>query len=128
MLMLEQQLIVICHSLVNGAVACYLSNKIERKESPQFLPFEIAAIVLDGVKFATDVGAEVQLQLGKEEAEQFYTKPCDLVHNINRGVLGWSLQRFNSVAWTALDAAHKSNQIYSNCGYQNNALEYVPLG
>jgi hypothetical protein len=69
MLMLEQQLNVICDNLVNGATTRNLSNRMERKESPQFLPFEKAAVVLDGVKLTTDVGAEVRFQLGNEEAK-----------------------------------------------------------
>jgi hypothetical protein len=53
----------------NYGFVMYLSNKMERKESPQFLPFEKAAIVLNGVKLTTDIGTKVQCQLGKEEAE-----------------------------------------------------------
>jgi hypothetical protein len=59
MLTIEQQLNVICDSLANGAVVHYLANGMERKETPQFLPFEKVAIVLNSVKLATDVGAEV---------------------------------------------------------------------
>ncbi len=65
------------------------------------------AVVLDGVKLTTDVGAKVQFQLGKEEAKQFYTNPPNLVQGTNREHLSWSLQWFYSVAWMALDTAPK---------------------
>jgi hypothetical protein len=44
---------------------------MERRESPQFLPFEKAAIVLNSVKLTTDVGAKARFRLGKEEAKKF---------------------------------------------------------
>jgi hypothetical protein len=94
---------------------------VARNDGPQLLPLKKAAVVLDGVKLTTDGGLEVRLQLGKEEAEQFYTKPCNIINGVNRGGLGWSSQRFHAVAWTAIESAMKSNRICSNCGYQNNA-------
>jgi hypothetical protein len=72
MLTLEQQLNVICNNLANKAVAQYLAQGAARNDGPQLLPLEKAAVVLDGVKLTTDVGPEVHLQLGKEEAELFY--------------------------------------------------------
>ena len=65
-------------------------------------------MVLDGVKLTTDVGPEVRLQLGKEEAEQFYTKPRNIINGVNRGGLGWSSQRFHAAAWTTIESALKS--------------------
>jgi hypothetical protein len=107
MLTLEQQLNVSCDELANGAVARYLSGGVHHL-GPKFLLFEKAAVVLDGVKLTTDVGAEVRYCLGKEDAEWFYTKPCGVIRGTNRGGLGWSLERFHSVAWHALDAALKT--------------------
>ena len=49
MLTLEEQLNVICDELANRAVARYLSGGVHQQE-PKFLPFEKAAIVLDGAK------------------------------------------------------------------------------
>jgi hypothetical protein len=60
MLMLEQQLNVICDNVANRVVAGYLSNGRDKNSGPQFLPFEKATIVLDGVKLTIDVGTEVQ--------------------------------------------------------------------
>jgi hypothetical protein len=97
MLTLEQQLNVICNKLANGAVARYLSEVVHQL-GPKFLPFEQAAVVLDGIKLTTDVGLEVRYCLGKEDAERFYTKPCNVIHGTNRGGLGWSSDRFHSVA------------------------------
>ncbi len=79
MLTSEQQLNVICNELANGVIACYLSNGPNVNTKPQFLPFEKATIVRDGVKLTTDAGVEVQYQLGKEGAERFYTKPCNII-------------------------------------------------
>jgi hypothetical protein len=107
MLTLEQQLNVICNELANGAVARYLSEGVHHL-GPKFLPFKKVAVVLDGVKLTTDVGSEVQYCLGKEDAERFYTKPRDVIRGTNRGGLGWSSDRFHSVAWQALDLALKS--------------------
>jgi hypothetical protein len=76
MLTLEQQLNVICDGLVNDAIARYLACGSVRDNGPYFLLFEKAAAVLDGVKLTTDVGPEVCIQLGMEEAERFYTKPA----------------------------------------------------
>jgi hypothetical protein len=69
MLKLEQQLNVIWDNLANEAIAQYLAQGAARNDGPQLLPLVKAAVVLDGVKLTTDVGPEVRLQLGKEEAE-----------------------------------------------------------
>jgi hypothetical protein len=107
MLTLEQQLNVICDELANGVMARYLSGGVHQ-QGPKFLPFEKAAIVLDGTKLKMDVGSEVRYCLGKEDAERFYTKPQNVIRGTNRGGLGWSSERSHSVAWDALDAALKS--------------------
>ncbi len=106
MLTLEQQMNVICNKLANGAVARYLSAGVHHT-GPKFLPFEKAAVVLDGVKLTTNVGLEVCFCLSKEDAERFYTKPGDVIRGTNRGGLQWSSERFHSVAWEALDVALK---------------------
>ncbi len=98
MLTLEQQLNVICNGLANNAIARYLACGRVRDDGPHFLPLEKAAVVLDGVKLTTDVGLEVCVQLGMEEAERFYTKPCNIVNGVNKGGLGWSPTRFHAVA------------------------------
>ncbi len=87
MLTLEQQLNVLCDKLANGAVARYLSGGVHHL-GPKFLLFKKAAVVLDGVKLTTDVGVEVRYRLGKEDAERFYTKPCNMIRGTNRGGLG----------------------------------------
>jgi hypothetical protein len=98
MLTLEQQLNVICDSLADKAVAQYLAQGAARDNGPQLLPLKKAAVVLEGVKLTTDIGPEAQLQLGMEEPERFYTKPCNIIKGVNRGGLGWSSQRFHAVA------------------------------
>ncbi len=89
-------------------VAQFLSKGRGDDHSPQLLPFEKAATVLGGIKLTTDIGAEVQYCLGKEEAKRFYTKPHNIIQGTNRGGLGWSSKQFHSVAWTGLDAVLKS--------------------
>jgi hypothetical protein len=108
MLTLEQQLNVICDGLANNAIARYLARGRVRDDSPHFLPLEKAEVVFDWVKLTTDVGPKVHVQLGMEEAERFYTKPCNKVSGGNTWGLGWSPQGFHAVAWKALDAALKS--------------------
>ncbi len=107
MLSLEQQLNVICDELANGAVERAITDGVSHF-GPKLLPFESVAVILDGVKLTTDVGSEVRYRLGKEDAERFYTKPRKVVRGTNRGGLGWSLERFHSVAWHSLGAALKS--------------------
>jgi hypothetical protein len=85
MLTLEQQLNIICDGLANNTIARYLACGRVRDNGPHFLPFEKAAVVLDGIKLTKDVGPEVCIQLGKEEAERFYTKFCNIVNGVNKG-------------------------------------------
>ncbi len=88
MLTVEQQLNIICNGLANNAIARYLTRGRVRDDGPHFLPLEKAAVVLDRVKLTTDVGPEARVQLGMEEAERFYTKPCNIVNGVNKGGLG----------------------------------------
>ncbi len=88
MLTLKQQLNVICNGLANNANARYLAHGRVKDEGPYFLPLEKAAVVLDGAKLTTNVGPEVRVRLGMEEAERFYTKPCYIVNGVNKGGLG----------------------------------------
>ncbi len=104
-LSLEEQLNVICDELANGAVARYLSERTKPSRTDQFLPLESAAIVLDSVKLATNVGAEVRFRFEKEEALRFYTRLKEVINGHNTGGLGWSTHRFNQVAWDSLDLA-----------------------
>lgn len=107
MLSLEQQLNVICDELANEAVVRAISEGA-LGSGPKLLPHEKVAVILDGIKLTTDVGAEVRYRLGKEDAERFYTKPRNMVRGTNRGGLGWSHERFRSVAWHCLEAALRS--------------------
>jgi hypothetical protein len=103
-LSLKEQLNVICDKLANSAVARYLYKQTKLSRPNQILPLESAAIVLDSVKLTTNVEAEVQFRLGKEEAAQFYTNRKVITNGRNTGGLGWSNHRFNQVAWSTLDA------------------------
>jgi hypothetical protein len=70
--------------------------------------WESAAVVLDSVKLTTDVRAEVQFHLRKEEVLRFYTRPKEVTNGRNTGGLGWSNHRFSQVAWDLLDLALRS--------------------
>ncbi len=107
LLLLEQQLNVICDKLANGAVERAITEGA-RHSSPKLLPFKSIAVVLNGIKLTTDVGLDVRYCLGDEDAERFYTKPCDVVQCTNKGGLGWSSECFHSVVWHPLDASLKS--------------------
>jgi hypothetical protein len=108
LLTLEEQLKVICDKLANGAVSQNLQSGFPWIHAPQLLPLEKAAIILDGMKQTTDVGAEVRYCLGKEEANKFYTKPTLISGGTNKGGLRWSQKRFNQVSWSSLDASISS--------------------
>jgi len=97
---------MICDELANGVVARYLSGRVHL-ERPLFLPFEKAAIVLNGTRLRIDISLEVRYHLSKEDEERFYTKPWNVIWGTNRGGLGWSSARFHLVAWDALDATLK---------------------
>ncbi len=63
---------------------------------------------INNEKATTDVGPNARYLLGAEEARRFYTSPRVVVRGVNKGGLGWSGERFNQVAWTALDRALQS--------------------
>ena len=94
MLSLVQQLNVICGKLANKAVGRAISEGAHGS-GPNLLPHKNVAVILDGIKLTTDVGAKVRYCLGKEDAERFYTrKPLNVVRGANRGWLGWSQSGF----------------------------------
>ncbi len=59
-------------------------------------------------KSTTDVGPNVRYLLGAEEARRFYTSPVVIVGGVNKGGLGWEVERFDQVAWADLDRALSS--------------------
>jgi hypothetical protein len=70
---------------------------------------ERAAVFVSGVKQTSDVSRAVRFCLGEVEARAFYTAPPDITkRKSNKGGLGWSQDRFNQVAWSALDAVMAS--------------------
>ena len=89
----RQQLNCICDSLAKGAVSRGMRSS-RRRAVHQTLPFERAAVVVDGVKQTRDVGDSLRFSMGKLEAEKFYTSE-----------LGWSKSTFRSVGWEELDSA-----------------------
>ena len=107
-LTLSEQLNVVCDGLANRAVKAYLERDSPTHRATSLLPLEKAAVFIDNEKTTTDVGPNARYLLGAEEARRFYTSPVVLVRGVNKGGLGWSGERFNQVAWTALDWALRS--------------------
>jgi hypothetical protein len=97
-----------CDKLANGAVSQYLQSGFPWIHAPQLLPLEKAAIILDGTKQTTNVGAEVRYHIGKEEGNTFYTKPTLISGDTNKGELRWLQERFDQVSWSSLDASIRS--------------------
>ena len=100
-LTLEEQLNTTCDALANGAVTRALTLG-SRPTTPTLLPFERAAVVLEGVKITSQVAPAIRHALGKVEARLFYTRAVDRVRGSNRGGLGWNEQDFDAVDWEAL--------------------------
>jgi len=107
-LTLSEQLNVICDDLANRAIKGYLERDSPNPLAPSLLPLEKAAVFINNEKATTDVGPNARYLLGAEEARRFYTSPRVVVRGVNKGGLGWSGERFNQVAWTALDRALQS--------------------
>jgi hypothetical protein len=66
---------------------------------------EKVAIILDGMKLTTDVGAEVRYCLGKEDANRFCNQPKLISSGTNKGGLGWLQERFDQISLSPLDAS-----------------------
>ena len=107
-LTLSEQLNVVCDGLANRAIKGYLERDSPTPLTTSLLPLEKAAVFINNEKATTDVGPNARYLLGAEEARRFYTSPVVLVRGVNKGGLGWSGERFNQVAWTALDRALRS--------------------
>ena len=107
-LTLSEQLNVLCDGLANRAVKGYLERNSPAHRATSLLPLEKAVVFIDNEKTTTDVGSNSRYLLGAEEARRFYTSPVVLVRGVNKGGLGWSGERFDQVAWTALDRALRS--------------------
>jgi len=107
-LTLSEQLNVLCDGLANRAVKGYFERDLPTHRATSLLPLEKAAVFIDNEKKTTDVGPNARYLLGAEEARRFYTSPVVLVRGVNKGGLGWSGERFNQVAWTALERTLRS--------------------
>ena len=69
---------------------------------PTLLPFEKAVTVIGGTKITSSIAPAIRYHLGKIEARNFYTNTIKQVHGSNKGGLGWSVERFDSVDWRAI--------------------------
>ena len=96
------------------------------------LPFENIAIMINNKKITSNVAPTICFELGKEEAQKFYTKAIRQVHGSNKGGLGWSNKALNKIDWKALDCALKgrsnsfqlwlSKQAIGVCATQMNTV------
>ncbi len=111
-LTLEQQLNCVCDALAKSAVSRSL-----RQNRPStylhLLPRERAAVFVAGIKQTADVAHDVRYELGKVEAERFYTQE-----------LNWPRSTFRSVHWEALDSllATKSQMFKSWLSKQSSGF------
>ena len=101
LLSLEEQLNTTCDALANDAMARALCT-MRLTSKPTLLPFEKAAIVIGGTKITFSIAQEIRYHLGKTEAKNFYINTINRVHGSNKGGLGWSAERFDSVDWRAI--------------------------
>ena len=73
-LSLIQQLNYMCDTLAKRAVSNSLNPDIQRP-TRQLLPRESAAVIIDGIKQASDVSRDARFALGVSDAEKFYCAP-----------------------------------------------------
>ncbi len=106
-LTIQQQLNTTCNQLTNSAVTCALSRAGNKKVTIWLLPLESVAIITDGVKITSNVSSSVHHQLGRAEAQKFYTKAIRIVNGVNKGGLGWSATIFDLVDWISIGEALK---------------------
>ena len=101
---LDQQLNVLCDTLAKQACMRGISFEAVVGARPLRLPFERAAIVVNGVKLTSDVSDPVRFALGQIEAKRFYCRPRNVGEDgVNKGGLGWSVATFDLVYWEGLN-------------------------
>jgi len=99
-LTIEEQLNTICDELAKAAVREGLDDS--RLTSSRLLPYESAAIVINGEKLTDCMAKELQYQVALADAKHLYTK--SIIKNdrgVNIGGLGWDPEVFESVDWKA---------------------------
>ena len=101
---LDQQLNVLCDTLAKQACMRRISFAAVMGARPLRLPFERAAIIVNGVKMTSDVSDPVRFALGKIEAKRFYCWPRNVGDDgVNKGGLGWLASTFDLVDWDGLN-------------------------
>ena len=99
-LTIEEQLNTICDELAKAAVREGTEDR--RLTSSRLLPYESAAIVINGEKLTDGMSKELQYQVALADAKHLYTK--SIIKNdrgVNIGGLGWDSDVFESVDWKA---------------------------
>jgi hypothetical protein len=91
------------------------------------LPFEQLAIISDRAKITSRVAPVIRFHLGRVEAKKFYMRAIQRVAGSNKGGLGWSDTKFESVNWKALEHAICNKPEAFNYGYPSKLLESAPL-
>ncbi len=104
-LSLEAQLNKTCDDLANNVVTGALANADSTRVKTFLLPFEQSAIISNGVKITSRVALVIWFHLGRVEAKKFYKRAIQWVAGSNKGGLGWSDTKFESVNWKALEHA-----------------------
>ena len=106
-LSIEQQLNTICDDLAKDAVADGVADR--SLTFSRLLPYESAAIIINGYKVSDGMATELRHQAAMADARRLYTSPIKKnKRGINIGGLGWDLSTFNSVDWRARHRARQS--------------------
>jgi hypothetical protein len=101
----KAQLNKTCNDLANNTVTRALANADPTQVKTFLLPFEQLAIISDRAKITSQVAPVIRFHLGRVEAKKFYTRAIQWVAGSNKGGLGWSDTKFESVNWKALEHA-----------------------
>ena len=95
-LSLDEQLNTMCDELAKEAVRCGTEDR--RLDSKRLLPYESAAIVINGEKITDGMAKEMEYQVALADAKSIYTTA--IMKNdrgVNTGGLGWDPEVFHSV-------------------------------
>jgi hypothetical protein len=97
-LSIDEQLNTLCNELAKAAAK--RGSEDRRLNSTRLLPYEAAAIVINGGKIADRMAKELEYQIALADAKSLYTTA--VMKNdwgINTGGLGWAPEVFHRVDW-----------------------------
>ena len=106
-LSIEEQLNTLCDELAKAAVR---RGTVDRRlNSTRLLPYESAAIVINGEKIADGMAKELEYQIALTDAKSLYTTAIRRDDcGVNTGGLGWDPEVFLSVDWKGRKGVRQS--------------------